>query len=64
MNKKKRHILMNSFTTSEFSYCPLVWMSHSRTMKNKINKIHEKVLGFLYKDEANLSFDDLLKKDK
>ena len=28
-------ILMNSFFTSHFSYCPLVWMFHSRTMSNK-----------------------------
>ena len=64
MNKKKRLILMNAFITSQFSYCPLVWMSHSRTMENRINKIHKKALRFVYKDETNLSLDDLLKKDK
>ena len=26
MNKKKRRILMNAFITSQFSYCPLVWI--------------------------------------
>ena len=55
---------MNAFITSQFSYCPLVWMSHSRTMNNRINKIHEKTLRLVYKDEKNLSLDDLLKKDK
>ena len=30
MSKKKRHILMNAFVTSQFSYCPLVWISHIR----------------------------------
>ena len=64
MNKKKGRILMNDFITSQFSYCPLVWMSHSRTMNNRINKIHEKALRVVYKDEANLSLDDLLKKNK
>ena len=64
MNKKKRHILINAFITSQFSYCPLVWMSHSRTMNNRINKIHEKALRLVYKDETNFSLDDLLKKDK
>ena len=39
-------------------------MSHSRTMNNIINKIHEKTLRLVYKDEKNLSLDDLLKKDK
>ena len=37
MNKKKRRILMNVFMTSQFSYYPLVWMSNSRTMNNRIN---------------------------
>ena len=65
LNKKKRCILMSTFITSQFSYCPLVWMSHGRTMNNRINKIHEKALRLVYKDETNLSFDyDLLKKDK
>ena len=39
-------------------------MSRSRTMNNRINKIHEKTLRLVYKDEKNLSLDDLLKKDK
>ena len=33
-------------------------------MNNRINKIHEKTLRLVYKDEKNLSLDDLLKKDK
>ena len=56
MNKKKRRILMNAFITSQFSYCPLVWMLHSRTLNNKINKIHEKTLRLVYKDEKKSFF--------
>ena len=55
---------MNTFITSQFSYCPLVWMSHRRTMNNRINKINEKTLRLVYKDKTNLSLNDLLKKDK
>ena len=33
-------------------------------MNKRINKIHDKALRRVYKDEANLSLDDLLKKDK
>ena len=64
MNKKKQRILMNAFITFQFSYCALVWMHHSRIMNNRINKIHEKPLRLVYKDEANLYFNDLLKKEK
>ena len=41
MNKKKRRILMNAFTTPQFCYFSLVLMSHSRTMSNRVNKIHK-----------------------
>ena len=30
MDSKKWRVLMNAFLTSQFSYCPLVWMFHSR----------------------------------
>ena len=33
-------------------------------MNKTINKIYEKVLRLVYKDETNLSFDELLEKDK
>ena len=54
---------MDAFITSQFSYCPFVWMSDSRTMSNRINKIHEKALKLVYKDEINISLDELLKDD-
>ena len=42
VNEKKLRILMNAFITFQFSYCPLVWMSHSRTISDRVNKIHKK----------------------
>ena len=30
MNVEKRRIIMKAFTESQFGYCPLVWMFHSR----------------------------------
>ena len=56
MNKKKRRILMNAFITFQFSYCPPVWVSHGRTMNNRTNKIHEKVLKLVYKHEKKSIF--------
>ena len=64
MDTKKRRVLMKAFITSQFSYCPLVWMFHSRTLNNRINKIHERALRLVYKNETFLSFDDLLKRDR
>ena len=62
MNISKRRILMNSFFNSQFNYCPLVWMFHSRSINNKINRLHERVLRIVYNDFKS-SFKNLLEKD-
>lgn len=33
---------MKAFVSFQFSYCPLIWMNHSRTFNNKINRIYER----------------------
>ena len=45
---------MNAFMISQLSYCPLVWMFHSRTLNNRINKLHEKALRLVYKNKIFL----------
>ena len=40
----KRKVLMKAFIASQFSYCPLIWMLHSRTLNNRIDNIHERAL--------------------
>ena len=60
----KRRTLANSFITSQFSYCALILMFHTRRMKHKINKIHEKVLLFIYPSDLTLTFKELLDKNK
>ena len=32
MNLNNRKMLMNAFISSQFSYCPLIWMCHSRSL--------------------------------
>ena len=44
MNFKKRKVLMKAYFMAQFSYCPLIWMFHSRTVNNEINKLHERCL--------------------
>ena len=62
MNIQKRRTIMKSFVTSQFSYCPLIWMFHSRRLNNKINSIHERALRITYQDNAS-AFEELLNKD-
>ena len=51
---KKKKLLMNSFFMSQFNYCQLIWMCHNRTKNNKINRVHERCLRFLYNDKNDL----------
>ena len=53
---------MKTFIESQFNYCPLLWMFHNRTLNNKINKLHERALRIVYKDD-DLTFQQLLEKD-
>ena len=62
MSLEKRRALMKAFIESQFNYCPLIWMLHSRTLNNKINRIHERALRTVHSD-YNSSFYELLDKD-
>ena len=62
MNMQKKRIIMKSFITTRFGYCPLIWMFHSRRLNNKINSIHKRVLRITYQDHIS-AFQKLLHKD-
>ena len=62
MSNEKLRLIMKSFIESQFSYCPLVWMFHSRALNNRINRLHARGLRLVYKD-SHLTFDELLRKD-
>ena len=59
----QRRLIMKAFITSQFGYCPLVWMFHTRRINNRINRLHERSLRLTYKD-FNSTFQELLDKDK
>ena len=44
MDLAKRNSLMKAFIISQFNYCPLIWMFHSRQLNNRLNKIQERPL--------------------
>ena len=41
---EKTKTVMKAYIISQFGYCPLVWMFHSRGLNNKINSLHERAL--------------------
>ena len=62
MDLPKRNDLMKGFITSQFSYCPLIWMLNSMTLNKIIDNIRERALRQTYKDNQ-FSFKKLLEKD-
>ena len=53
---------MKSFITSQFVYCSLVWIFHSRSLNDNMNSIHERALRTVYGDKTS-TFQQLLEKD-
>lgn len=62
MTLEKKKMIMKAFISSQFGYSPLVWMTHSRSLNNSINRIHERSLRIVYDDQIS-TFDELLDKD-
>ena len=60
MNQNKLRLLMKAFIVSQFSYCPLIWMFHSRILNNRVNSLHERALRLVYKDQDS-SFEQFLR---
>ena len=62
MSLEKRRTVMKTFAESQFNYCPLIWMLHSRTLNNEINRLHVRALRIAYSDYKS-SFNTILEKD-
>ena len=63
MNFRQRRSIMKAFICSQFGYCPLVWMFHSRKINNRVNSLHERAVRVVYRD-YKATFSELLSKDK
>ena len=63
MNFAQRRSIMKTFICSQFGYCPLVWMFHSRKINNRINSLHERALRIVCRN-YKATFSELLSKDK
>ena len=59
----KRRTLFKAFVESQFKYCLIVWMFHSRRTNNKINRLHERAPRIVYDDNVSTS-DQLLAIDE
>ena len=64
MTTEKLRLVMKRFIESQFKHCPLVWMFYSKKIHNRINKLHERALRVVYKNDDGLTFEELLVNDK
>ena len=63
MNFSKNRIIMKSFLESQFEYCLLIWMFHSRGLNSRINRTDERALRITYNDKST-SNGEIHAKDK
>ena len=59
---QKRRILIQSFFNSQFSYCPLIWMFINHGTNHRINRLQERSLRILCRDDIS-AFEELLQQD-
>ena len=53
---------MNAFFKAQYNYCPVIWMFHSRSLNNKINRLLERYLRIIWNNK-HYNFEELLNKD-
>ena len=58
---EERNVVINSFISSNFNYCLLVWSIPSAKSLNKVEKLQKRALRFLHNDYSS-SYKELLKK--
>ena len=61
LDKKQLIILYNSFITSQFNYCSLIWMFCGKVAYEDLNRAHRRALRILHNDYSS-SFEELLRK--
>ena len=59
--KQGKLVIYNSFIASNFSYCPLAWHFCSSSSTNKLEKIQERALRFIFDDHSSSLHELLLK---
>ena len=48
MKAKTKNLLVNSFFSPQFNYCPLIRMLHSHQNSNSVRHLHERFLQLSY----------------
>lgn len=63
LDKPCKTVIYNSYISSNFNYCPVVWMFANKTNMEKLEKINKRALRFVVNnDEAN--YEDICKNEE
>ena len=63
LHLKEMTLVYNAFVCSNFNYCPIVWHFCSTASIRKMEKIQERALRLLHKDNTS-TYEELLRKSK
>ena len=59
LSTEQKLVLFNSFVSSQFGYCPLIWMFHGKSANDIIDRVHRRALRAVYNDFQS-DYDSLL----
>ena len=51
MELPERRTLMKAFFKAQFKYFSVIWMFHSPSLNNKINRLHDRCLRIIFNDK-------------
>ena len=61
LNQNNRTKIYQSFITAKFTYCPAAWIFCGKQNSNKLERLQERALRFVFKDSKS-SYDELLRR--
>ena len=62
IDEDKRRILFNWYFSSQFNFCPLIWINRNKSINKKISNLNERALRLIYCDHSS-NFQELLQGD-
>lgn len=63
VDKECKTLIYNSYISSNFNYCPIVWMFSSKANLDKMDKTNKRAMRFLTNDHES-NYEDLCKQEK
>ena len=61
MSFNQKNPIFSAFIWSQFNSCRLIWLFHSRSLNNRIDRIHQRALRIVFNNNVS-SFDELINK--